>query len=171
MKNKVLGLLMVTLCVIGMSMVAYAAPVTDAHKQCVSNAIRAGAAAHGNASALLDAYNRYFDGERMAALAARSDWGKLNSKQKRQWVEAARSFVMNQVVPSIQKYAGSPIRYLRAVTQGGTVSVVGLVGGNTVTWRLINGQCRFLDVSVSGIGSISDFVRSGMVSKERQSSR
>jgi len=150
---------------------AYAAPVTDKHKQCIDGAIKEGSSAK-TAAALESAYQKYFSSEGMAALAARSGWNTFDASRKAQWMEAARSFVINRVVPAARKYSTIPIRYQREeLARGGGVNIIGMVGKDTVVWRVITGQCRLLDVSLSGVGSISDFIRSGMRSKERRSSR
>ena len=169
---KVFELLVVVLLVCVFSFTtSHAAAVNETHKRCILDAISAGSRAHGNVAALKRTYNQYFAGERMAALAARSDWKKFDAGQKKKWADATRSFVINQIVPRIVKYANTLPTFLRAIDRGGTVEVVGVVGGNTITWRILKGQCRFVDVSVEGVGRISDFVRSGMHSKERRSSR
>jgi hypothetical protein len=134
------------------------ASVSGARQSCIRSAIAAGSAALGNPAQLNRLYERYFAGEKIAQLTAGNEWKNYNKAQKQAQRERVRKFVVEVLAPNISYYRSSRIKFVSE--SGGKVK--GIVTGpngerRTVTWHFA-GSCKFINVGISGYGSLLSFV-------------
>jgi ABC-type transporter MlaC component len=144
---------------------ASAASVSGSRQSCIRTAMAAGSAALGNPAQLNRLYQRYFAGDRIARLAAGKDWEKYSSAQKEAQRDRVRKVVVYTLGTSLASYRGSRVQFLG---QSGS-KVRGIVTApngqrSTITWHFV-GPCKFINVSISGYGSLVGAV--GKVSSKK----
>ena len=141
---------------------ADAAKVSNAHQSCIVGAIDAGSAAINDKAQLRTLYERYFNGEKIAQIAAGSFWEQYDEAKKKAQRNRVKQIVMEQLAPTLAPYKGSGVRFL--YESGANVKgVVTAPHGEKrrVTWHFDDAGCRFVDVAVDGLGSLI-----GLVGKE-----
>ncbi|HEY7748862.1 MAG TPA: ABC transporter substrate-binding protein [Aestuariivirgaceae bacterium] len=137
---------------------ATAASVSSSRQLCIRSAMTAGAAALGNPAQLDRLYERYFAGDKIAQLAAGKDWKRYDNAQKNAQRNRVRRTVVQVLAPSLSRYSGSRVKF---VSESGT-KVRGILTSRngerrTVTWDFA-GQCKFINVSIAGFGSLISYV-------------
>jgi MlaC protein len=141
------------------STTADAAKVSNAHQSCIVEAIDAGSAAINNQAQLKALYRRYFNGEKIAQLAAGASWQQYDEAKKTAQRSRVQQIVIEQLAPNLAPYKGSGVRFL--YESGHKVKgVVTAPHGEKrrVTWHFDVSGCRFIDVSVDGLGSLISLV-------------
>jgi hypothetical protein len=144
------------------STTADAAKVSHAHQSCIVGAIDAGSAAINNKAQLQALYQRYFNGEKIAQIAAGTFWDQYDEAKKNAQRNRVQTIVVEQLAPTLAQYKGSGVRFL--YESGANVKgVVTAPHGEKrrVTWHFDDSGCKFIDVSVDGLGSLI-----GLVGKE-----
>ena len=138
-----------------------AAAVSEARADCIRGAMAAGSAALGNPVQLNRLFERYFAGEQIAQLAAGRNWRRMSDTQRDVQRSRVRQFVVNTLAPNLSHYRGSRVRF---VSESGS-KVTGVVTAPTgerrrITWHFA-GRCKFVNVSIEGLGSLVSFVGRG----------
>jgi ABC-type transporter MlaC component len=136
------------------------AAVSNSRQACIRGALAAGSAALGNPAQLDRLFERYFAGERIAQLAAGRNWKKFNDAQKDAQRDRVRRFVVHTLAPNLSRYRGSRVRFL---TESGSKVTGVLTAPNgerrRITWHFA-GRCKFINVSIEGLGSLVSYVGS-----------
>lgn len=135
-----------------------AASVSSTRQTCIRGAMEAGSGALGNPTRLSTLYERYFEGERIAQLAAGRDWKRYTEAQRNAQRSRVKRFVVGVLAPSFSEYKGSGVEFL---SENGS-KVKGAVTDpqgqrRTITWHFI-GECKFVNLSIEGYGSLISFV-------------
>lgn len=141
-----------------LALAAAAASVSGSRQSCIRGAMAAGSTALGNPAQLNRLYERYFAGERIAQLTAGRDWQRYDEAQKNAQRSRVRRFVVNTLAPNLSRYRGSRVKFLSE--SGSRVrGVVTAPNGErrTITWHF-TGPCKFINVSIEGLGSLISFV-------------
>jgi len=141
---------------------AEAASVSSARQSCIIDAIEAGSAAISNPGQLKVLYERYFVGEKIAQLAAGNYWEQYNEAKKNAQRNRVEQVVVQRLAPSLSQYRASKVRF---VSESGAL-VKGVVTAphgerRRITWQFDGPGCKFVNVSVDGLGSLI-----GLVGKE-----
>ena len=135
------------------------AAVSSSRQSCILGAMSAGAAALGNPAELVTLYQRYFDGDKVAQLAAGNNWKQYDEAQKDAQRSRVEQVVVQRMAPSLSRYKGSDIEFL---SESG-MKVRGLVTApdgerRTITWLFDGSTCKFINVSIDGLGSLISVV-------------
>jgi ABC-type transporter MlaC component len=118
----------------------------------------AGSAALGNPNRLSTLYERYFEGERIAQLAAGRDWKRYSEIQRNAQRNRVKRFVVGVLAPSFSEYKGSEVEFLSESDSKVKGAVTDSQGQRrTVTWYF-TGECKFVNLSIDGYGSLISFV-------------
>ena len=138
------------------------AAVSSSRQSCILGAMSAGAAALGNPAELVALYQRYFDGDKVAQLAAGNFWVQYDDAKKDAQRSRVQQVVVQRVAPSLSRYKGSDVRF---VSESG-MKVRGVVTARDgerrkITWFFDGAACKFINVSIDGLGSLI-----GLVGKE-----
>ena len=141
---------------------AQAGSVSGARQSCIIGAIEAGSAALSNPAQLKALYERYFVGEKIAQLAAGNYWDQYNEDKKNAQRNRVEQVVVQRLAPSLSQYRASKVRF---VSESGSM-VKGVVTAphgerRRITWQFDGSGCKFVNVSVDGLGSLI-----GLVGKE-----
>jgi ABC-type transporter MlaC component len=141
---------------------ADAATVSDARRSCILGAIEAGSAAISNPGQLKALYERYFVGDKIAQLAAGNYWNQYDDAKKEAQRSRVEQVVVQTLAPSLSQYRASKVRF---VSESGSI-VKGVVTAphgerRRITWHFDGAGCKFVNVSVDGLGSLI-----GLVGKE-----
>jgi hypothetical protein len=156
--NPILGLLVLFPFITG----AEAASVSSARQTCIIGAIEAGSAAISNPAQLRLLYERYFVGEKIAQLAAGNYWNQYDENKKKAQRNRVEQVVVQRLAPTLSQYRASKVRF---VSESGSM-VKGVVTAphgerRRITWQFEGTDCKFVNVSVDGLGSLI-----GLVGKE-----
>jgi hypothetical protein len=138
------------------------ADVSGSRQSCILQAMSAGAAALGNPAELVTLYQRYFDGDKVAQLAAGNYWNQYDDAKKDAQRGRVQQVVVQRVAPSLSRYKGSEVRF----TGESGMKVRGVVKARDgerrkITWFFDGSACKFINVSIDGLGSLI-----GLVGKE-----
>lgn len=141
---------------------ADAASVSNARRSCILGAIEAGSAAISNPAQLKALYERYFVGDKIAQLAAGNYWNQYDEAKKNAQRSRVEQVVVQTLAPSLSQYRASKVRL---VSESGSI-VKGVVTAphgerRRITWHFDGAGCKFVNVSVDGLGSLI-----GLVGKE-----
>jgi hypothetical protein len=139
-----------------------AASVSSARQTCIIGAIEAGSAAISNPAELKALYERYFVGEKIAQLAAGNYWNQYDESKKNAQRNRVEQVVVQRLAPNLSQYRASKVRF---VSENGLM-VKGVVTAphgerRRITWQFEGTGCKFVNVSVDGLGSLI-----GLVGKE-----
>ena len=155
-------LALVSLCAFMFAAVTHAASVSSSRQSCIAGAIAAGSTALHNPAQLDALYKRYFNGEKIAQLAAGNYWNQYDEAKKEAQRNRVRVIVIQQLAPNLSGYKGSDVRFLHesgAKVKGVLTARHG--EKRRVTWHFDDSGCKFINVSVDGLGSLI-----GLVGKE-----
>jgi hypothetical protein len=144
------------------STVSYAQSVSSSRQSCIVGAIAAGSAALHNPAQLDALYKRYFNADKIAQLAAGNYWAQYDETKKDAQRGRVRQIVIKQLAPNLSGYKGSDVRFLHesgAKVKGVLTARHG--EKRRVTWHFDDSGCKFINVSVDGLGSLI-----GLVGKE-----
>jgi MlaC protein len=141
---------------------AEAGSVSSARQSCIIGAIEAGSAAISNPAQLKLLYERYFVGEKIAQLAAGNYWQQYDEGKKNAQRNRVEQVVVQRLAPNLSQYRASKVRF---VSESGAM-VKGVVTAphgerRRITWQFDGAGCKFVNVSVDGLGSLI-----GLVGKE-----
>lgn len=141
---------------------AEAGSVSSARQSCIIGAIEAGSAAISNPAQLKVLYERYFVGEKIAQLAAGNYWDQYSEDKKNAQRNRVEQVVVERLAPNLSQYRASKVRF---VSESGSM-VRGVVTAphgerRRITWQFDGSGCKFVNVSVDGLGSLI-----GLVGKE-----
>jgi ABC-type transporter MlaC component len=143
-----------------------AATISNERQSCILGAMAAGSAALNKPAELNALYERYFDGEKIAQLAAGTYWDQYDDSQKDAQRSRVQHVVVSRLAPSLSQYKGSSVRF---VSESGE-KVKGVVTAShrerrRITWHFDGSGCRFINVSVDGLGSLISLVGKEPVQK------
>jgi hypothetical protein len=134
------------------------ASVSSTRQSCIRGAMEAGSAALGNPTRLSKLYEHYFEGERIAQMAAGRDWKRYTEAQRDAQRSRVRRFVVGVLAPSFSRYGGSKVEFLSESGSKVKGAVIDPHGQRQmITWHFI-GECRFVNLSIDGYGSLISFV-------------
>lgn len=141
---------------------AGAASVSSARQSCILGAIEAGSAAISKPAELKALYERYFVGEKIAQLAAGNYWNQYDEAKKNAQRNRVEQVVVRRLAPNLSQYRASKVRFM---SESGSI-VKGVVTAphgerRRITWHFDGAGCKFVNVSVDGLGSLI-----GLVGKE-----
>jgi hypothetical protein len=136
-----------------------AANISDARKSCIVGAMAAGSAALNKPAELKALYERYFVGEKIAQLAAGTYWNQYDESKKETQRSRVQQVVVSRLAPSLSQYKGSKVRF---VSESGE-KVKGVVTAphgerRRITWHFDGSSCKFLNISIDGLGSLISLV-------------
>jgi ABC-type transporter MlaC component len=156
------GLIGFLAAMLAMAAPSHAAKVSNARQLCIVGAIAAGSAALNNTAQLNALYDKYFNGEKIAQLAAGNYWRQYDDAKKEAQRSRVQQVVVKTLAPNLSQYKGSDVKFL---SESGS-KVKGVVTARhgekrRVTWHFDEQGCRFIDVSIDGLGSLI-----GLVGKE-----
>jgi phospholipid transport system substrate-binding protein len=104
-----------------------------------------------------------FSYEEMAKRSLGAQWGKLNEKERREFVDLFTRLLTNSYVGKIEGYSGEQIHYLHERLQDGYAEVkTKITSGKTeipLDYRLLNksGEWRVYDVVIDGISLVNNY--------------
>ena len=134
------------------------ASVSSTKASCIRGAMEAGSAALGNHARLNKLYEQYFEGERIAEMAAGRDWKKYTEAQRDAQRSRVRRFVVGVLAPSFSRFGGAKVEFLSESGSKVRGAVIDPQGQRrTITWHF-TGECRFVNLSIDGYGSLISFV-------------
>jgi ABC-type transporter MlaC component len=153
---------LVSLCTLILATASFAASVSSSRQSCIVSAITAGSAALHNPAKLDGLYKQYFNAEKIARLAAGNYWEQYDDAKKEAQRDRVRQIVIRQLAPNLSGYRGADVRFLH---ESGS-KVKGVLTARhgekrRVTWHFDDSGCKFINVSVDGLGSLL-----GLVGKE-----
>ncbi|HEY7748089.1 MAG TPA: ABC transporter substrate-binding protein, partial [Aestuariivirgaceae bacterium] len=89
-----------------------AATISNERQSCILGAMAAGSAALNKPAELNALYERYFDGEKIAQLAAGTYWDQYDDSQKDAQRSRVQHVVVSRLAPSLSQYKGSSVRFV-----------------------------------------------------------
>jgi hypothetical protein len=136
-----------------------AANVSNTRQTCILGAMAAGSAALRNPAQLNALYQRYFVGDKIAQLAAGASWNQYSEAQREAQRSRVQQVVVTRLAPGLSQYKGSNVRF---VGESGE-KVKGVVTAphgerRRITWHFDGSSCKFINVSIDGLGSLISLV-------------
>lgn len=104
-----------------------------------------------------------FSYEEMAKRTLGTQWGKLDEKQRQEFVDLFRALLTNTYIGRIEAYSGEQIQYLNERLQDGFAEVRTKVAtGKTefpMDYRLLNksGEWQVYDIILDGVSLVSNY--------------
>ncbi|WP_447977765.1 Tgt2/MlaC family protein [Candidatus Nitrospira bockiana] len=104
-----------------------------------------------------------FSYEEMAKRTLGQQWGKLDEKQRQEFVDLFRSLLTNTYIGRIEAYSGEQIQYVNERLQDGFAEVRTKVAAGKaefpMDYRMLNkgGEWRVYDIVLDGISLVSNY--------------
>lgn len=137
-----------------------AAPISNDRQSCILGAMAAGSAALNNPTELTALYKRYFVGDKIAQLAAGKYWEQYSESQKDAQRNRVQQVVVSKLAPGLSSFKSSNVRFVSESGEKVRGVVTPRAGDRrrTITWHFDGSSCRFINVSIDGLGSLISLV-------------
>jgi hypothetical protein len=138
---------------------SHAATISNERQSCILGAMADGSAALNNPAQLKALYERYFVGDKIAQLAAGTYWDRYDDSQKDAQRKRVEHIVVSRLAPGLSQYRGSSVKFVSESDD----KVKGVVTAahrerRRITWHFDGSGCKFINVSVDGLGSLISLV-------------